>query len=1345
MIQKSNTSGGAAGAGGLNFQAAISAIAYIHALRGTPVHWLDGPTEGAPVSVSSETGGPGDDLALKLIDGSLVEVQVKKGLNATNAFWSAVDSLSEGINSGRCNYGILIVCPSSSNTIRSDYAKAIRRIGEGRPDNPTKKQTKFTCHLQKQGYDPTKICARMRVQTVSALSDQGDAIAAARAELGHVCAYTPQITSAWSVLYVKALQTIELKGQQTSSSLISVLQSSNIVIKVDDKDTPAAVNQTLLEWIDSTTEEFAALAIDRPLSTDTAWLQLNASVGNDAIERNSSIEDALHAYHALSEKSVKDDRKRIDAKTIGTFRKLCVVVGGPGCGKSLLLKVLAREFGKDSIISLQVRLRDLAKRLEDKGCTVEEGLLSLGLDGSGVSPEQLRAAGILELVFLCDGLDECGNHQSEIAAGLKNISVSSASHRIIVTTRPIGYDTSELRHWRHYEIMPLNPDDITDQLETLCRCALGTVSDSEDQLSDDIANYVNTSGARKFISKSPLLLAFVAALFLKRKTLGESRIDLYTRIFKLIDDVPASRKSNASSVPRAIRDSVLNHLGWLVCTSPLLTAEKIEKTCAETVVDGVGEPYLQSLSLTQKSITYWEEAGLIERLRHGGQDLITFIHKTCGEFAAARHLDTLEPTEARQLIENELDNPEWAEILDFATQTSMAEMIASVIIERAENNEPSSQLIDRAFHVLVRSEIHLCPSKTASFLKKMFSLAQDEDRQKAYKIGACLVNNDMSQLSEVAEGAEHLLSEEFEWSRLIGWSVLACHFPERLDRSELEEAVLHYAALNNDDNLFIGQRESLFSKRPDREVFELFLINALEHLLKNQTSECQDKLLSSVGSLGALQTLDSMKRIESMLYRIGRKDLSPIFEMMLGSSRFSEILRNININTSQLLSNYQRLFGDVVAGAFIVESAHAPPKAEMKYLGAFFQLAQIDDVPVYDVNVWASESNLIYVQELLRVAAYIFELPRDRLAAEARSFYDAIQLQMVDRRPVDIYPVPAVDTAEIDWERAKWIEFDNTVLEELVHHPSLWLKYLAAYVLNSRLSETGRFEACERMLEKGQRQTLRIVASMAADLPDRKGQELILAKLSKPMTPGARYLFEQLAEDEFPVERSHTEVLMAGLKSSSAKVAESAAKWCGASANESSTWLLPLLQQAFEYWIENEQPYPKNGGVVPDSPREALYCAMRAINKFTFNCLVKLSKDSRSDVSKLAMDDLVSIVTESNNYRKQLVDEICTKSFLPARCTKFFDFNIPYTQNNLTKLCTLLQDVDPAYRRVAIQILLHPRMDRIEASGLAMRMKDDDDGNVRDAANRCLDVFMQVGSRTRTASQKMRCDSTPFG
>ena len=109
MTGVSNTSGGAAAAGGFDFQANLGAIAGIHTLRGTPVQWTVGLTGAAPCAVSFETSGPGDDLSLELTDGSIVEVQAKKGLRADGRFWSALDALCEGIHCDRCSYAILLV------------------------------------------------------------------------------------------------------------------------------------------------------------------------------------------------------------------------------------------------------------------------------------------------------------------------------------------------------------------------------------------------------------------------------------------------------------------------------------------------------------------------------------------------------------------------------------------------------------------------------------------------------------------------------------------------------------------------------------------------------------------------------------------------------------------------------------------------------------------------------------------------------------------------------------------------------------------------------------------------------------------------------------------------------------------------------------------------------------------------------------------------------------------------------------------------------------------------------------------------------------------------------------
>ena len=519
--------------------------------------------------------------------------------------------------------------------MRRGYALALERIGDGRHDGASREQTKLAACLSGRGYDPETVCARIRIRMVSALEDAGDAVAAARAELGHVCAYDHQVTAAWHVLCHDALTAIATKGRRTLRNLSARLRASEIGIEDTVKDSPVAISDGLLRWTMARTEHFEVPGISRPLPTDRAWLALTAVVRDASIEQARSAEEALADYHALGEKS-RTDELVIDAKTIGTFRKLCVVVGGPGSGKSLLLRVLAREFAKDSYVSIRVRLRDLATRMQETGCGVEEGLLQLGVDGTGVSREQLRAASLSDLVLLCDGLDECGERQFDIASGLQDISASHPSYRIVVTTRPIGYSTRALYEWRHYEIAPLAEADTAEHLATLCRYGLDVESaERTDELLPRIRTYLKEGSASRILARSPLLLAFGAALFLNWRDPSKTKLELYQRIFRLNEETPAGRKTSPKPPARVIRNRVLNQLGWLIAASPLRAAEELERQCAKTMEQALDMTYLQALAVVEASVAYWEEKGLIERLRHPGIDLIAFIHKTCGEFAAA--------------------------------------------------------------------------------------------------------------------------------------------------------------------------------------------------------------------------------------------------------------------------------------------------------------------------------------------------------------------------------------------------------------------------------------------------------------------------------------------------------------------------------------------------------------------------------------------------------------------------------------------------------------------------------------------------------------------------------------
>ncbi len=1318
MNRVSGKFGGSAAAGGFGFQASIGAIAGIHTLRGIPVQWTDGLTGMAPCSVSFETDGPGDDLSLQLSDGSIVEIQVKKGLRADSRFWAVLDALCEGIHRNRCNYGILIVCPNSSTPVRQRYALALNRIGAGRMDGASPEQLRLASRMAEKGYDTEAVCARIRIRTVSALEDAGDAIAAARAELRQVCADDRQVTPAWQALCQDALSAIASKSRRNVGSLSACLAASGVNIEHASRDSPVAISDELLRWTMSRTEHFQVIGLPRPLPTDRAWLTLTAVVRDPFIEQAHSVEQALADYHSLGEKS-RTDEHAIDAKTIGTFRKLCVVLGGPGSGKSLLLKVLAREFAKDSCVSLQVRLRDLATRVRKTGCGIQEGLMQLGVDASGVSRERLRAASLSDLVLLCDGLDECGEQQFDIAAGLKDIAASHPSYRIVVTTRPIGYSTTELHDWRHYEIASLAEEDTARHLETLCRCALDEDSEEETgELLPRIRAYLKEGGASRVLARSPLLLAFGAALFLNWKDASKTKLELYQCIFRLIGGASAGRQAGPEPPPRSIRNSVMNELGWLIAASPLRTAEELERQCAQTMEQALRKTPLQALTVVEASIGYWEEKGVIERLRHPGIDLIAFIHKTCGEFAAARHLSEMEPDEARHAIESVLANPDWEEILDFAAGTRLATVLAELLIAEFEAVEPDKSTLDRIFRVLARPEVSLSPAQRRCFLERVFALARSEDRQKVYRVGTCLTEHDLSRMAEVEKMASALLKAPTEWSRLVGWAVLACHFPDSVERSVLEDAFARFIDRSAKKDFFVHRRSNLpFGPMPERRVFENFMIGALKLLLSAQNAEYQDQLIADVCKSQLDASLGFVSRLEVLLRGLGREDLAR------PSSQTANLFGAFDFSMpDEFDASREALLTVVVPSAFLRDYEGPPLRTDLKSLAALFRLAEILRVPAPDVYVWVSNgTRLDAVHTLLRAAAHVYGLAAERLCAEARQAIATVEsFRREENRCSFLHVLPKVDAGEVDWGRVSDFEIDMDLVEGLVHHPSQWVQRLAAHFIAARFAGAALRTVCQRLLSEASGDALHWAAALTHGLSD--GCELLIHRLGGRHTAGLHHLFEYLKNGGCSMTPSHLAVLEKRLLNRNARTAAAAARWCQQTASSADTWLADLLRSASGYWRENEAPYPTGRGTVPESPREALLRTLCVIAPPTFEELADLTGDPRIDVRDAAIDGLIGLAEDSSDEMSQLVESIVAKRFSSKQCEKLLGSDVPYRSEDLSTLCDLCCDHDSSYRLLAVRrVLTHRAIDPERALALASSMRSDMHANVRDAVHRFLD------------------------
>ena len=267
----------------------------------------------------------------------------------------------------------------------------------------------------------------------------------------------------------------------------------------------------------------------------------------------------------------------------------------------------------------------------------------------------------------------------------------------------------------------------------------------------------------------------------------------------------------------------------------------------------------------------------------------------------------------------------------------------------------------------------------------------------------------------------------------------------------------------------------------------------------------------------------------------------------------------------------------------------------------------------------------------------------------------------------------------------------------------------------SRLSGISRMSGAA-----GTGDTLHWAAALTAELSD--GCDLLIHRLGGRDAAGLHHLFENLKNRGCRITPSHLAVLEKGLVNRGAKTAVSAARWCQDTASSADTWLVDLLRSASSYWLEHEDPYPESGGTVPDSPREPLLRTLCGIAPSTFEELVDLTSDPRSDVRDAAIDGVIGLAGDSNDEKSRVVEGIVAKRFSSTQCEKLLSSGVPYRWEELLILCDLCSDQDPSYRLVAVRrVLTHHAIDPEKALAVANSMRNDDDGNVRDAVHQFLD------------------------
>ena len=650
-----------------------------------------------PVAVWAETSGPGDDIRLELRDKSTVEVQAKRGLRTGNELWASLMSLAHAIATGEISYGVLIVSPDSSRTIAYKLSRDIRRLADGRVDDLGDLAPTFRSKLEVAGLQPKSICRRLRIQVVNALDSDIASISAAKCFLNSLVSDQEDVNAAWNRLCQEAGAIMERRGRWEASDILRMFGAEGI--KIADSGSPGAVLDHLKRWVIDTNHSFSLPRVKEPLSINEAWLPLKILARDLNHEPEPKAAEAMARYHAIGkDHTANTDAKISDAEWIGRFYQQAVLVGGPGSGKSTLLTKAAQLYAKDGFPVLKVKLSALAARMAS-GHTFVDSIFHLGLDGSDVSPDEAMKAKFRNWVLLCDGLDECHNNQETVAKSLQQFTAGHPQARIIVTTRPIGYSTTKIADWRHYELLSPESTSGSEHLANLIRAVLPTTHKFHGNALDIATTELEKCAASEVISRSPLLLGMAASLLVRGGVLGASKAELYQNLFTLINERPNLR-SVRQSISRPILTRMLDILGWALVVSPLDSETAILERCANHLEAELGEPLLKAREIATDCLHHWEDVGLVEKVYHGSEALLTFVHKTFTEFAAARYLrDLTPPGIQRAEIVNRLDDVAWEEVLNFASGIGLAEAIVSELATGGKKG--AIKQLERALSILV--------------------------------------------------------------------------------------------------------------------------------------------------------------------------------------------------------------------------------------------------------------------------------------------------------------------------------------------------------------------------------------------------------------------------------------------------------------------------------------------------------------------------------------------------------------------------------------------------------------------------------------------------------------------
>ena len=1252
--------GGSAAAGGLDFQAAASAICMAHMACGLPLNWSAVESD-IPLSFLAETGGCGDDIALALADGSVVEVQAKRRLKDGPELWSSLLALCQRAHEDSLFYGVLLVGPTTSVAIREQFARDLVRIGQGRMDDLSSLAIKLIGKLSVARI-PQSVCSKVRIHTVHVLEQDA---ASVQSTIAHLANITSTPVLAWDRLKAEGQRLIRLRGRHDVISVAGLIP--NLRRGTSGANFPVLVAEQLLDWTLSKTETFAIPAVGHQFSLDNDWIELKAFGQDQPVANLSSLKEALAHYHdASSRRTAIRSRDSFDAETLGYFIRQCVIVAGPGMGKSQLLRRIARRLARKREPSLLVRLRPLAERMK-AGETFREAVMHLGLDSSPLKPQDVNALGMQNLTLLLDGLDESGAEQNMIAQAAVALAISYPRCRIVFTTRPIGYETSLLNSWRHYELVPIASSEARRSVELLVDAAKKEESAEVRAATAAATSHLSSHRGHTFEAKSPMLIALLASLALNKVVAAATREGLYGQLFRLIERITVISLESARVSPVVLK-AFLQQIGWEICAHPYADAQQILDACGHRLAAELGEPFLKARSICDDALSFWEKAGIVERVRFKFNEAFTFVHKSFGEYAAAQYVISRSSSECVVLLTMMEPEEQWDEVVIFACAMGLGPDVVQLALVRAQLD---SGKVTRLLRWVRHSKEPLKADLAEMVLQQVWQVVDAPHSGKALRTGVDLVAA-ADNLPGTARSSKAYLDHAQWWTSLVGWTCFARGNPTSLDFPSLLAFMESY--VNSADNRTVSGGFELNS--PVDKLWEEMLIPAAREAVRRGMGPTESLFIERLKVSFGGRSERYVGELTNILKQLGLKLNLPEREDLMAKYFSPEHFEKRKKCDIALL---EAIVGEQLGTATTV-------REPLLQLSAFLYGSSLMKCDVEDEQLATSPFGENEAKQIVQWAARFGSYDYGQLIAESQEMLCV--LRGADEFSSIFSKILSVDAPMI-W-RGNLDSDAKSVISKALLHNSDWIIFLAANLAETLLTAEDAAELVPEVLAKAEGIGTSAAAHIATHfLGEECARNLIITRLKQPLNSGCRYLFSPLTELWTASCEDRIVELITPALTFGPRTAEAALGFVRAWGNAHWKVLIPLLKEAYVYWTQQEEPYPAESGRIPESPRGALLKLLIEENEASHDLLYDAARDRRSEISQPATKALLEVLLKSEIDRNEFVRRLISGKVQNNLLSECLRTRVRFSEQDALLIAGLLKSHNPQTRFAAVGIL-HP-------------------------------------------------------